>query len=129
MGGLAPTIPRPVFVRWFVLAFLSYASCWCAAWFAFPNRIGEWLGALVGSAATAGVFRRGGLAFAPWWLVAAGLLAGNATGYFLGDFLHNQWGRPWGMVAWGITFGLGTGGGMGWAFGSVSRDEARIPGQ
>jgi len=118
-GGvlLAPLVPgfrRTVFVGWFTVAFLAYALLWCAAWFASPNRLGEWLGAIAGVAAMAGVLRRGGICTRPVWAATAVLALGNASGYFAGDALHNAWGRPWGMVAWGVLFGMGTGGALGW---------------
>lgn len=122
LNPLARGVSRGPFTQWFVLAFLAYALCWCGAWFKFPNRLGEWLGAVIGSAAMAGLLRCGKLSHGSWWELSLALVIGNAIGYFTGDYLHIAWGRPWGMVAWGVTFGVGTGGALGWVL------AARYPG-
>jgi hypothetical protein len=122
---LVPGVSRGYFARWFVMAFLAYALCWCAAWFALPNRYGEWLGAVIGSAGMAWLFRTGGLTNQRWAGLVLAVFIGNTIGYFSGDALHALWGRPWGMVAWGVTFGLGTGAAMGWALGSRATGSLR----
>jgi len=110
---------RAIAVR-FPLAFLAYAALWCVAWFLRPDKLGEVLGAIAGTAALATILSAGQSA-RDRRRGAVVLLVGNAIGYFVGDALHTALGRPLGMVLWGSTFGIGTGAPLGWIIGVPRR--------
>jgi len=97
----------------FSIAFLAYAVGWVAAYFAMPNRAGEWFGSVAGSVLMGLIltWAFGALRIAP--KIVAVLFAGNSIGYFLGDFLNNTLHGKTGMLLWGVAFGLGLGAGLG----------------
>ena len=123
MGGAGGLLGRLVigpgggrrFCGGFALAFLAYSVVWMVAWFAFPNRLGEVLGALAGTAVfgllLCAMFRD----WSQWANVLAGLATGNVAGYFLGEALHAQYGGSLGKLLWGLSYGLGFGAGIGHA--------------
>ena len=100
----------------FSMAFLAYAVGWVGAYFAMPNRAGEWLGSIAGSVlmglVLALAFGALGVLRSVLKLIAI-LFVANSVGYFLGDFLNNTLRGKTGMLAWGIAFGLGLGAGLG----------------
>jgi hypothetical protein len=123
------------FLRFYVIfipAFLAYAIIWCTAWFLLRFGPGEWLGALLGTAAFVGVVSwrlhnvRG---FLHTTLIVFAL---NAAGYFLGGqvmhWLLGQGGSAMfsglsrsgllvvAKLAWGLLYGLGFGAGIGYSF-------------
>lgn len=97
----------------FSVAFLGYAVGWVAAYFAMPNKTGEWIGSIAGSALMGLVlaWAFGALSAAP--KLIAVLFTANSVGYFLGDFLNNTLSGKVGMLLWGVAFGLGLGAGLG----------------
>lgn len=105
----------------FSLAFLAYAAGWMGAYFTAPNRTGEWLGSLAGSALMGLVLAWAFGALRQSFGIMAMLFAGNSAGYFLGDFLNNSLRGKAGMLLWGLAFGLGLGAGLGAALYSAQR--------
>jgi len=123
----------------FVPAFLAYATVWCLGWFALHYGLGEWLGALLGSAAFVGVLCwkfQNGRTFIPTTLIVFAL---NLVGYFLGGHL-THWllstngtaflsglSKPEiavvAKLGWGLVYGLGFGAGIGYAFYAIQNKE------
>lgn len=107
------------FAGGFALAFLAYSVVWMGAWFGLRGQVGEWVGALGGTAVfgllLCAMFRD----WSAWPVVLFGLAAGNVAGYFLGGALHQQYGGNLGKVLWGLSYGLGFGAGIGHALHSV----------
>lgn len=103
---------------WFLPAFTAYAVVWCACWFGFGGRTGEWTGALIGGA----VF----VALSVWtlgrprtlFITTLVFLAAHTAGYFAGDLAYRVLGssasKTIGMLAWGVCYGIGFGAGIGW---------------
>ena len=123
-GGLLGKLAIGPGSRWrfaggFALAFLAYSIVWMAAWFAFPNKTGEILGALAGMAAFGLLLCAMFNGWPKWPVVLAGLAVGNVLGYFLGDALHAQYGESIGKLLWGLSYGLGFGAGIGHALHTV----------
>jgi hypothetical protein len=101
------------FVGLFALAFFLYAVGWGVAYFAQPNRLGEWLGSLLGSLAMGQAFVVGfKVRKAPLHLAAILFLA-SSVGYFVGSALSDAYVRPMGMLLWGGVYGLCLGVGLG----------------
>ena len=119
----------------FVPALLAYAVVWSGFWFWLGSGIGEWLGALVGSATFIGVSawrlrHRNGL-------ILAGIVffTTHTAGYFAGgrsmDHLiaigrtepaRSDARARWFLFAklsWGIAYGLGFGAGLGFAYSTL----------
>lgn len=105
--------------QWFLPAFTAYAVVWCACWFTFGGRIGEWTGALAGGTAFT--------LLAVWalgrprslTLTVLVVVAFQVLGYFGGGALMTMvsgGGHPGmsGMAAWGLGYGIGFGAGIGW---------------
>jgi hypothetical protein len=123
----------------FAPAFVAYAIVWCLAWFALHYGLGEWLGALLGSAAFVGVlcwrFQNG----RPFILVSLIVFALNLAGYFLGGHLTHWLLSPHGSalltgvskpgiavvakLCWGLVYGLGFGAGIGYAFHTIQNKD------
>lgn len=97
----------------FSLAFLLYAIGWMSAWFLLRGRLGEWLGALVGSALMALVFVAGFGAWRVWLKVIVVLFIANSFGYFIGEMLYNLLSGKVGMLLWGAVYGFAFGIGLG----------------
>jgi hypothetical protein len=104
---------------WFLPAFTTYAVIWCACWFGFGGRTGEWSGALVGGAAF--------VALSAWALgrprapliTTLVFLVAHTAGYFAGDQAYHACAaaaapKMLGMSAWGVCYGVGFGAGIGW---------------
>lgn len=107
------------FAGGFALAFMAYSIVWMLAWFGLRGGVGEWVGALAGTAVfgllLCAMFRH----WSSWPGVLLGLATGNVAGYFLGGALHAQYGGNLGKVLWGLSYGLGFGAGIGHALHSV----------
>ena len=117
----------------FTLAFAAYSVVWCAAWFGLRGTLAaEVAGAVLGSAAMAGVLAWGFDAGREFLRVAAVLILLNALGYFLGEiwwrWLRGEGGahffgetlnrpqrRMLAMLGWGVIFGGFFGAGVGYA--------------
>ena len=116
----------------FTLAFVVYSVAWCAAWFGLRGTLtAEVAGAVLGSAAMAGVMAWGFGAWRETLRVAAVLVLLNALGYFLGEiwwrWLPGEGGaqlfgslinRPqramFAMLGWGAAYGAFFGAGVGY---------------
>ncbi|HCN29317.1 MAG TPA: hypothetical protein DIT64_11315 [Verrucomicrobiales bacterium] len=118
------------FMRAFYPAFLAYAVLWSAAWFAMPNRAGEWTGAALGCLVFAWLLlrllgRRGG-----WLASALVFFALHTVGYFAGSWaMYDYWlggfkagqfadmtraqAALYAKLSWGLCYGLGFGAGIG----------------
>jgi len=116
-GALLPLAEKPWrggrFFGLFGLAFLLYSVGWVAAYFLAKGRLGEWLGAAVGSLVMGQVFVIGYKVRKAPFRLALILFAANATGYFLGSALNDAFGRPTGMLLWGGAYGVALGVGLG----------------
>jgi hypothetical protein len=117
----------------FTLSFLAYAASWCAAWFGLRGSLlAEVVGAVVGSAAMAGLLAWGFGASNQFLRVGLALIVLNSLGYFLGEvwwrWLPSEGGaqlfghllnRPqriqFSQLGWGLIFGGGFGAGIGYA--------------
>ncbi len=121
----------------FIPAFLGYAAVWCAAWFVLHFGLGEWLGAVLGTAAlvamvnwrmdrAAGLFQTVLIVFA---LNAAGYFSGGqlmhwllgTSGSAVFSGLSNSGLRVLAQLVWGLLYGLGFGAGIGYAFHAAQR--------
>ena len=117
MKGLIPGPgARWRFFKVFSTSFAAYAILWIVVWMAMRNKTGEALAAVFGSLAM-------GLCICAflgntkeWHRVWMVLTISNASGYFIGSWLHATMGMPWGAVAWGVAYGFFFGGGIGPAF-------------
>lgn len=116
-GALLPRVSAPWrgarFLGLFGLAFLLYSVGWGAAYFAQPNRLGEWLGSLVGSVVMGQVFVIGFKVRKAPFRLALILFLANSAGYFLGSLLNDAFPRPTGMLLWGGLYGACLGAGLG----------------
>ena len=116
-GVLLPLVSAPWrggrFVGLFALAFFLYAVGWGAAYFAQPNRLGEWLGSLLGSVAMGQAFVVGFKVRKAPFRLAAILFLANSVGYFVGSVLNDAFARPTGMLLWGGIYGACLGAGLG----------------
>ena len=129
----------------FTLAFAAYSVVWCAAWFGLRGTLAaEVVGAVLGSAAMAGVLAWGFGAGREFLRVAAALVLLNSLGYFLGEIwwrwlpgeggaqlLGEMFNRPQrrmlAMLGWGVLFGGFFGAGVGYAiFCCQSEVRARL---
>ncbi len=129
----------------FTLAFAAYSVVWCAAWFGLRGTLAaEVVGAVLGSAAMAGVLAWGFGAGREFLRVAAALVLLNSLGYFLGEiwwrWLPGEGGaqlfgemfnrpqrRMLAMLGWGVLFGGFFGAGVGYAiFCCQSEVRARL---
>lgn len=99
----------------FTLAFFLYAAGWMVAYFTNPNKVGEWVGAFVGTALMSLVLSWAFGAMKSFALIALVMFVTNAAGYFAGDMINNSLGGRAGMMMWGAAYGLGTGAGFGYA--------------
>lgn len=126
----------------FVPAFLAYAIVWSGFWFWLGSGAGEWLGAIVGSAAFIGIsaWRLGqwnslflaGLVF--FVTHTAGYFAGGRSmAHFIGIGRAESAGSAardrWFLIAklsWGIGYGLGFGAGLGYAYYSLQTRRSII---
>ena len=117
----------------FTLAFTVYSVVWSAAWFGLRGTLAAEIGgALLGSAAMAGVMAWGFAARGEFLRVASVLILLNAAGYFLGEvwwrwlpgeggaqLLGEMFNRPQrrmlAMLGWGVIFGGFFGAGVGYA--------------
>lgn len=113
--------------QWFLPAFTAYAVVWCACWFTFGGRAGEWAGAVAGGAAFT--------LLATWalgrprslLLTLLVVITCQVLGYFGGGALMaavSDGGHPGmlGMSAWGLGYGIGFGAGVGWLVHACTRD-------
>jgi hypothetical protein len=119
--------------RLFLPAFLLYAVIWCAAWFGLHGRLGECVGAILGSIAFAAWYWHGLGRPAHFWLGAIVLSSLHAAGYFAGsawmygllDHGLEGWTRPEllkpAKLGWGLLHGLGFGAGIGFLHGLWQR--------
>lgn len=116
----------------FALAFVTYSVVWSGAWFGLRGTLGaEVVGAVLGSAAMAGLLAWGFGAGREAARVVAALILFNALGYFLGEiwwrWLPGEGGaqvfgslfnRPQrmmlAMLGWGVLFGAFFGAGVGY---------------
>jgi hypothetical protein len=117
----------------FTLAFVTYSVVWSAAWFGLRGSLAaEVTGAVLGSAAMAGLLVWGFGAGRQMSRAVAVLILFNALGYFLGEvwwrwlpgeggaqLLGNLLNRPQrvmlSMLGWGLIFGAFFGAGVGYA--------------
>jgi hypothetical protein len=116
-GALLQLVSQPWrsgrFFGLFGLAFLLYSIGWGAAYFAQPNRLGEWLGSLGGSLVMGQVFVVGFKVRKAPLRLALVLFLANSVGYFLGSALNDAFPRPTGMLLWGGLYGVCLGAGLG----------------
>jgi hypothetical protein len=103
----------PKFYLLFGLAFFAYAFGWCAAYFAFGDGAGEWIGSIVGSVLMAFIFAMSFRAVKSVVTLSMVLFVANSAGYFLGSVLNNSFGGKVGMLSWGAAYGLFLGAGLG----------------
>ena len=131
LGPLAGGVGR--FYKAFLPAFFVYSVVWTAAWFALPDKRGEWIGAAAGCLVFAWIAMKM-LGSARGWLIAAlALFVLHTAGYFAGDWSMYDVFVPQAKVAgkgstdfqhymtlaklsWGLFYGLGFGAGIGWVF-------------
>lgn len=138
LGPLAGGMKR--FYRAFLPAFSLYACLWSAAWFALPDRRGEWLGAALGCVAFVAVVRWSLGGSGGWlWLTGlfflfhtAGYFAGSWAMYdfWLGSFKAGTLGEMtraeaalYGKLSWGLCYGLGFGAALGLLFRRTRSDK------
>lgn len=103
----------PKFYLLYGLAFFVYAVGWVVAYFAMPNKAGEWLGSLAGSVLMALVFAAGFGVLRSALKFSALLFVTNSLGYFTGSTLNAYFGGAGGMLLWGLAYGLYLGAGIG----------------
>jgi hypothetical protein len=121
----------------FIPAFLTYAITWCTAWFLLRFGPGEWLGALLGTAAFVGVVSWRLNNFRGYLQTTLIVFALNSAGYFLGGQAMHWLLGPGGStmfsgaskpdllvvakLAWGLLYGFGFGAGIGYSFHAVQK--------
>lgn len=104
---------RATFVTLFAAGFVAYSVGWMVAWFLWRNRVGEWVGSVVGATLLAWVFASAFGAGRRFWLVAGCLTVAHSVGYFLGAVGFERVGGKLGMLIWGAAYGIGFGAGLG----------------
>jgi hypothetical protein len=127
LGPLAGRVGR--FYKAFLPAFFVYAVVWTAAWFALPDKRGEWIGAAAGCLVFAWISMKMLGSTRGWLIAALALFVLHTAGYFAGDWaMYDFWladrmdkkPRPEAVLAaklsWGFFYGLGFGAGIGWVF-------------
>jgi len=122
---LIPDLNRWAFQRLFAGAFMSYAVIWMIAWLSCRNQLGEVLGSLLGCFGMGACLCLMQRVPNQWLRVSLILFGSNLSGYFLGSWMHQQWGMPWGAVAWGLAYGLMFGGGIGPALWLIQQKTLR----
>ena len=94
---------------------LLYSAGWATGWVFLRDKVGEWLGSLIGTLALGLTL---GTAFdAPKQTlkIIGALFLARSAGYFLGEFLQHAVPGFAGRVLWGATYGLGLGAGIGYS--------------
>lgn len=131
LGPLAGGVGR--FYKAFLPAFFVYAVVWTAAWFALPDKRGEWIGAAAGCLVFAWIAMKMLGSTRGRLLVALALFILHTAGYFAGDWAMYDVFVPQAKAAgkgtpefqhymtlaklsWGLFYGLGFGAGIGWVF-------------
>jgi hypothetical protein len=131
LGPLAGGFGR--FYKAFLPAFLVYAVVWTAAWFALPDKRGEWIGAAAGCLVFAWIAMKMLGSTRGWLIAALALFVLHTAGYFAGDWAMYDVFVPKARAAgkgtpdfqhymtlaklsWGLFYGLGFGAGIGWVF-------------
>ena len=131
LGPLAGGQER--FYKAFLPAFLVYAVVWTVAWFALPDRRGEWIGAAAGCLVFAWIAMKMLGSTRGWLIAALALFVLHTAGYFAGDWsMYDVFvpkaraagkGTPdfqhymtLAKLSWGLFYGLGFGAGIGWVF-------------
>lgn len=131
LGPLAGGVGR--FYRAFLPAFFVYAVIWTAAWFAMPDKRGEWIGAAAGCLVFAWIAMKMLGSTRGWLMAALALFVLHTAGYFAGDWsMYDVFvpkakaagkGTPdfqqfmtLAKLSWGLFYGLGFGAGIGWVF-------------
>ncbi len=131
LGPLAGGVGR--FYKAFLPAFFVYAVVWTAAWFALPDKRGEWIGAAAGCLVFAWISMKMLGSTRGWLIAALALFVLHTAGYFAGDWSMYDVFVPKAKAAgkgsadfqhymtlaklsWGLFYGLGFGAGIGWVF-------------
>lgn len=131
LGPIAGGVGR--FYKAFLPAFVVYAVVWTVAWFALPDRRGEWTGAGAGCLAFAWISMKMLGSTRGWLGAALALFILHTAGYFAGDWaMYDVFvpkakatvkGTPefqhymtLAKLSWGLFYGLGFGAGIGWVF-------------
>ena len=99
----------------FALAFLLYGTAWTAAVLPLRNKLGEWLGSLLGTAMMGLTFATGFDALRQAVKVIVVLFLTRSAGYLCAESLHGLVPGMAGSLLWGLPFGLGLGTGLGYA--------------
>lgn len=110
-----------LFYLTFVPGFLAYAVAWSVIWFAWGNRLSEWLASAVGCAVFAVILGLRSPSRTPG--VAVVLFLAHSAGYFLGGDIYyaTRSAEPiLAKLAWGLCYGLGFGAGIGYAYKALS---------
>jgi hypothetical protein len=106
---------------------------WTAAWFALPDKRGEWIGAAAGCLVFAWIAMKMLGSTRGWLIAALALFVLHTAGYFAGDWsMYDVFvpkaraagkGTPdfqhymtLAKLSWGLFYGLGFGAGIGWVF-------------
>ncbi len=118
-----------MFYNAFLPSFFVYAVVWTAAWFALPDKRGEWFGAAAGCLAFAWIAMKMLGSTRGWIIAALALFVLHTAGYFAGDWaMYDFWladrmdKKPSreavlaAKLSWGLFYGLGFGAGIGWVF-------------
>lgn len=131
LGPLAGGVGR--FYRVFLPSFGLYAVLWSAAWFAMPDRRGEWLGAALGCVALVWLARWRMAAKGAWIVLLGVFFLLHTAGYFAGSWaMYDFWlggfksgslgeltraeAALYGKLSWGLCYGMGLGAGLGLLF-------------
>ena len=131
LGPLAGGLGR--FYKAFLPAFLVYAVVWTVAYFALPDRRGEWIGAASGCVSFAWIAMKMLGSTRGWLFAALALFVLHTAGYFAGDWSmydvfvpkakaegkstpEGQQFMTLAKLSWGLFYGLGFGAGIGWVF-------------
>lgn len=131
LGPLAGGVGR--FYKAFLPAFFVYAVVWTAAWFALPDKRGEWIGAAAGCLVFVWISMKMLGSTRGWLIAALALFVLHTAGYFAGDWsMYDVFvpkaraagkGTPefhhymtLAKLSWGLFYGLGFGAGIGWVF-------------
>ncbi len=131
LGPLAGGVGR--FYKAFLPSFFVYAIVWMAAWFALPDKRGEWIGAAAGCLVFAWIAMKMLCSTHGWLIAALALFVLHTAGYFTGDWsMYDVFvpkaraagkGTPefqhymtLAKLSWGLFYGIGFGAGIGWVF-------------